>query len=72
MMLGEDDYFTDNNTRGLSEALRRSEQPKGTGNDSFSYKAPVQPKYSPAAAAAPAASPVRPSVLHFVQCAGYK
>ena len=73
-MFGSDEMFSsDSNTRGLSDALRRSEATK-QGSDSFSYKAPVQPKKAattPAktAAATPAA---RSTVLHFCQVTAYK
>ena len=72
-MFSDEMFSSDSNTRGLSAVFQRSEATK-QGSDSFSYKAPVQPKkqaQSPAkAAAAPAA--VRPTVLNFWPVSAYK
>lgn len=66
-------FSSDSNTRGLSDALRRSEATK-QGSDSFSYKAPVQPKKAATTPTKPAAATpaARSTVLHFCQVTAYK
>ena len=79
MSMFDDEMFSsDSNTRGLADAFRRADAMKASahGSDSFSYKAPVQPKKqppaSPAAATTPAATPARPAVLTFCQVTAFK
>ena len=78
-MFDDEMFSSDSNTRGLADAFRRTDAMKASahGSDSFSYKAPVQPKKQPpaspaAAATTPAASPARPAVLNFCQVTAFK